>query len=75
MAGQAAEASGWVDTYESGLAAYRAQDFSGAIGYFQKAIDLRGQDAASSLMIERCKELLMAPTESGWNDTTVARVK
>jgi adenylate cyclase len=75
MAGEGAESSGWVENYESGLAAYRAQDFNGAIGYFEKAIDLRGLDGASSVMIERCKQLLKAPAESGWNDTTVARVK
>jgi adenylate cyclase len=75
MAGEATEPSGWVDNYESGLAAYRARDFAGAIGHFQKAIDLRGEDAASSTMIERCKQLLKAPAEDGWDDTTVARVK
>jgi hypothetical protein len=26
-------------------------------------------------MIERCKELLKKPAESGWSDTTVARIK
>jgi adenylate cyclase len=67
--------SNWVDNYESGLAAYRAQDFAGAIGHFQKAIDLRGQDAASSAMIERCKQLLNVPADGNWSDTTVARIK
>jgi adenylate cyclase len=75
MAGEREGWSGWVENYESGLAAYRAQDFSGAIGYFEKAIELRGQDRASSVMIERCKQLSKAPAESGWSDTTVARIK
>jgi adenylate cyclase len=75
MADQATQPSGWVDHYELGLAAYRAQDFAGAIGHFQKAIDLREHDGASSVMIERCRELLKNPAESGWSDTTVARIK
>src|SRR3954470_18744276 len=75
MAGEETDASGWIGRYESGLAAYRAQDFAGAIGHFQKAIDLRGQDAASSAMIERCEQLLRAPPDGSWSDTTVARVK
>jgi adenylate cyclase len=75
MADEAAEPSGWVETYESGLAAFRAQDFEGAIECFQKAVALRSQDEASSVMIERCKQLLKAPAEDGWDDTTVARVK
>src|SRR4051795_8266318 len=75
MAGEETDASGWIGHYESGLAAYRAQDFAGAIGHFQKAIDLRGQDAASSAMIERCEQLLSAPADGSWSDTTVARIK
>jgi adenylate cyclase len=74
MAGEATE-SNWVESYESGLAAYRAQDFAGAIGHFQKAIDLRGQDDASSVMIDRCRHLLNAPADGNWSDTTVARIK
>jgi adenylate cyclase len=75
MADQAAGSSGWVEHYESGLAAYRARDFDGAIGHFEKAIGLRGDDQASSAMIERCRQLLNAPADSGWSDTTVARIK
>jgi adenylate cyclase len=75
MADEAAVPSGWVEHYESGLAAYRAQDFAGAIGHFERAITLRGQDTASSAMIERCEQLQKKPTEEGWDDTTVARVK
>jgi adenylate cyclase len=75
MAEEETDAPGWIGHYESGLAAYRAQDFTGAIGHFQKAIDFRGQDTASSAMIERCNQLLTTPAEDGWDDTTVARVK
>ncbi len=74
MAGEDKE-SGWVDNYEAGLAAYRTRDFAGAIVHFEKAIDLRGDDAASSAMIERCKHLLNAPADGNWSDTTVARIK
>jgi adenylate cyclase len=75
MAGEETDASGWIGHYESGLAAYRAQDFAGAIGHFQQALDLRGQDAASSAMIERCQQLLSAPADGSWSDTTVAQIK
>ncbi|MEA2820900.1 MAG: adenylate cyclase [Bradyrhizobium sp.] len=75
MAGEETDSWGWIEHYESGLAAYRAQDFAGAIGHFQKAIELRGQDAASSAMIERCQQLLRAPADGSWSDTTVARIK
>jgi adenylate cyclase len=75
MAGEATEPSGWVAAYESGLVAFRARDFEGAIECFQQAIALRSGDEASSVMIERCKQLREAPADEGWDDTTVARVK
>ena len=65
----------WIGCYESGLAAYRAQDFVGAIAHFCNAIELRGEDAAASAMIERCEQLLRAPAGAGWSDTTVAQTK
>ena len=36
MTGEATRSSGWVEHYEAGLAAYRAQDFAGAIDHFKK---------------------------------------
>jgi adenylate cyclase len=75
MAGDQAEIWGWVAHYQAGLAAYRARDFAGAIGHFHKAIALRGRDDASSMMIERCEQLLQAPDDADWSDTMVARIK
>jgi adenylate cyclase len=75
MADEETTASGWVAHYEAGLAAYRARDFAGAIGRFRQAIDLRGHDGASSMMIERCEQLLNTPDDAEWSDTMVARVK
>ena len=75
MAGEAAELSDWVSSYESGLASYRARDFAAAIEQFEKALELRKLDQASSLMIERCKHALAAPTGDDWDGTAVALTK
>ncbi len=75
MADEQTPFSGWVESYEAGLAAYRAQDLAGAIDHFRKAIELRHQDRASSAMIERCEQLLQEPDRNDWSDTTVARIK
>lgn len=75
LAGEVAGLSDWVNAYESGLAAYRARDFTAAIGEFEKALNLRKQDLACSLMIERCKGELAAPTDDDWDDTAVALTK
>ena len=61
MADDASVPFGWVECYEAGLASYRAQNFSVAIQDFEKARNLRKQDPASSMMIERCKQQLDAP--------------
>jgi adenylate cyclase len=75
MTGESAETPDWVRYYESGLASYRAREFAAAIEAFEKALDLRKQDQASLLMIERCKQALQAPTGEDWDDTAVALTK
>jgi adenylate cyclase len=42
---------------------------------FEKAQNLRKQDQASSMMIERCKQQLEAPAGDAWDDTAIARTK
>ena len=49
-------------------------DFSGAIAHFETAANEKGGDAASSLMIERCKHQIENPS-ADWDGTTVARTK
>ncbi len=75
MAGEPAEPLGWVALYESGLASYRSQDFVTAVERFERVIDHRREDQASSIMIERCKQQLGRPNLEGWDDTTIARTK
>lgn len=74
MAGECEELQPWVTVYEAGLAAWRTGDFAAAIGHFEQASKSRS-DAASSLMIERCKHQIANPTAEGWDGTTVARTK
>jgi adenylate cyclase len=78
LLGMADEFSGtldWVKSYEAGLAAWRARDFTAAIGAFDKVLDIRKDDAASTVMIERCKQQLENPTSDAWDGTTIARTK
>jgi adenylate cyclase len=74
MAGECDDLHEWVAAYEDGLAAWRAGDFAGAMGHFEQA-SKRRTDAASSLMIERCKHQIENPAGEGWDGTTVARTK
>jgi adenylate cyclase len=75
MAEELTESPEWVKHYESGLASYRARNFSSAIAAFEKAQSLRQQDRPSALMIERCKQAMLAPTDEDWDDTAVALKK
>jgi adenylate cyclase len=61
MVGEFADASGWIQPYETGLVSYRKRDFNAAIGAFERTLDLRTDDQASSLRIERCKQQLENP--------------
>ncbi|MEN3351304.1 MAG: adenylate cyclase [Bradyrhizobium sp.] len=75
MAGEHANPLAWVASYEAGLAAWRTGDFTAAIVAFERTVELRGGDAASTLMIARCKHQLANPTAADWDGTTVARTK
>jgi adenylate cyclase len=75
MAGESTDHSSWVACYEAGLAHYRAGDFAAAIGQFEKVLNLRKQDQASSMMIERCQQALQSPIGQDWDGTTVALTK
>jgi adenylate cyclase len=75
MAGEFDEAVEWVARYEAGLAAWRARDFTAAIGAFEKVLEIRKDDAASSMMVERCRQQLENPAGEDWDGTTIARTK
>jgi adenylate cyclase len=75
MAGELDSAGDWVNRYETGLAAWRAQDFTSAIASFEKVMELRQDDAASALMIERCRHQIENPSDEDWDGTTVAKSK
>ena len=73
MAGEFDAKPDWVASYEAGLAAWRARDFKAAIAAFGNVLEIR-DDAASSAMIERCRQQLENPA-GDWDGTTVARTK
>jgi adenylate cyclase len=76
LLGMSAEVDGkpdWAVSYEKGLAAFRARDCKAAIAAFENVLQTR-DDAASSAMIERCRQQLENPA-GDWDGTTVARTK
>ena len=75
MADEAGGAPDWVKAYEAGLASWRAREFTAAIAAFEKAGQIRNGDAASSAMIERCRQQIENPAAEDWDGTTVARTK
>ena len=75
MADESPVSPDWVKSYEAGLAACRARDFTAAIGAFEKVLNIRPHDTASSVMIERCTQQLENPAGEDWDGTTVARTK
>jgi adenylate cyclase len=75
MADEAGGAPDWAKAYEAGLASWRTRDFTAAITAFEQAKQIRNDDAASSVMIERCREQLRNPSNEDWDGTTVAKSK
>ncbi len=75
MADEYGASPDWVKSYEAGLAAWRARDFTAAISAFETVLDIRPHDTASLVMIERCKQQIENPAGEDWDGTTVARTK
>jgi adenylate cyclase len=75
MAGEFDARPEWVAAYEAGLAAWRAGDFTAAIAAFEKVLEIRHDDTASVVMIERCRHQLENPAGEAWDGTTIARSK
>jgi adenylate cyclase len=75
MAGEFDGALDWVASYEAGLTAWRAGDFTAAIESFEKVLETRRDDAASALMIERCRHQIGNPSADDWDGTSIARTK
>ena len=75
MADEAGGAPDWAKAYEAGLASWRTRDFTAAITAFEQALQIRKHDAASSVMIERCRAQLANPSDADWDGTTIAKSK
>jgi adenylate cyclase len=75
IVGPGAEPPPWVALYESGLAAYRARDFAGAMALFEKLLAIRASDQPARIMCERCNEFLRAPPGPDWEATNAMKTK
>ena len=65
----------WVALYESGLAAYRARDFAGAMIFFQQLLDARASDQPARILLERCLQFLNSPPGEDWEATNAMKAK
>ncbi len=65
----------WIALYESGLAAYRAHDFAGAMALFRQLLAVRESDQPAHVMLERCSEMLTSPPRTDWEGTHAMKVK
>ena len=64
----------WIESYEAGLAAYRARTFADAIGLFEKVLASR-DDVPARMMLARCRELLDAPLNEDWQPVLTKQSK
>ena len=75
VAENGAELPRWAPLYESGLAAYRSQDFAVAAKLFQQVVSAKGSDRPARVMLERCREFLQSPPGEDWQATNAMKVK
>lgn len=53
--------------YKEGLECYRKRDFSTALNYFQKCLEIDPEDGPSKVYAERCKEYIKNPPSPDWD--------
>ena len=75
IAERGAEPPSWVALYDSGLAAYRARNFAGAMICFQRLLAARASDQPGRIMLERCSQFLKSPPGEDWEATNAMKEK
>jgi adenylate cyclase len=65
----------WTTSYDAGLAAYRAHEFTTAIAAFQLTLAVRPDDRAARIMLARCQQFLASPPDKSWDAITAMKVK
>ena len=64
-----------VTSYETGLAAYRAQNWDGAVEAFGQVLNLRPDDGPARTLLARCETFREAPPASDWDGAFVMTTK
>lgn len=64
-----------VQTFESGLMLYRDQQWNDAISIFRTVLNLKSDDYASEMYIERCEECRKNPPPKNWDGVYVMTSK
>jgi adenylate cyclase len=64
-----------VEGFEAGLRAYRRQRWDDAMVAFAAVLEKYPQDGPTQLYLERCRDMLAAPPEAGWDGVTVMETK
>ncbi len=75
IAERGAEPPSWVALYDSGLAAYRARNFAGAMICFQQLLAARASDQPARIMLERCSQFLKSPPGEDWEAMNAMKSK
>jgi adenylate cyclase len=61
--------------FVEGLAAYLERDFQAAAQQYEAALRLSPEDKPAAVLLERCREFVMAPPPEEWNGVYVATEK
>jgi adenylate cyclase len=70
-----AEAGAFLQSYDEGMAFYRARNWQRSLELFEKALTLRPDDYPTRLYIARVREYLKTPPPADWNGVFVLTTK
>jgi adenylate cyclase len=64
-----------IERFAAGLVAYREQRWDDAMFAFASVLEAYPEDGPAHLYLERCRDMLAAPPEPGWDGVTVMETK
>jgi len=64
-----------IETYNAGLALYRAGKWQDAIDAFVAIVKLHKDDGPGNMYLRRCREFLVNPPKSGWDGVWMLKTK
>lgn len=64
-----------LQNFNQGFESYHKKDFTGAMAFFKKCLDIRPDDNPAKMYVERCEDFITEPPPQEWDGVYVMKTK